>query len=53
MPTLVSLGQLPADATPAEREAAVQALADAEIDAWTDELLARLGHPDYQQPAAA
>jgi hypothetical protein len=50
---LIALGQLDPNATPAERQAAIQALTDAEIDAWTDELLARLGHPDYRQQAAA
>ena len=50
---LTTLGQLPADATPAQRDAAVNALTNQEIDGWCDELLARLGHPDYRQPAAA
>jgi hypothetical protein len=50
---LVSLGEIRPDATPAERDAAVQALTDANIDDRCDKLLARLGHPDYKHPAAA
>lgn len=50
---LTTLGELPPDATPAQRQAAVDALTDAEIGDRCDELLARLGHPDYQHHAAA
>jgi hypothetical protein len=50
---LTSLGELPAHATPAERAAAVNALADAEITDRATELLYRLGAPGYQHNAAA
>lgn len=46
---LTALGELDPNATPAEREAAVNALTDDQISAMADLLLARLGHPDYRQ----
>jgi hypothetical protein len=50
---LTALGELPPNATPAQRQAAVNALTDAEINDRCDELLARLGAPGYRQQAAA
>lgn len=50
---LTSLGQLPPNATPAERQAAVIALTDAEIYERSLELNYRMGAPGYHHPAAA
>lgn len=50
---LTALGQLPPNATPAERQAAADALTDTEVLHRSVQLLVRLGHPDYQHPAAA
>ena len=50
---LTACGRLDRNATPAERAAAVAALADAEILDRSEELLARLGAPGYQHHAAA
>ncbi|MGW2371699.1 hypothetical protein [Kitasatospora sp. NPDC001683] len=51
----IALGRLPANATQAQREAAVNAVLDANedlVDAHATELLHRLGAGDYY-PAAA
>jgi hypothetical protein len=51
---LTTLGRIPATATPAEINAAVeQAIADGEVDALSTELLYRLGAGDLHYPAAA
>jgi hypothetical protein len=51
---LTALGRIPATATPAEINAAVdQAIADGEVDALSTELLYRLGAGDIYHPAAA
>lgn len=51
---LTALGRIPASASPAEIDAAIeQALDDGTVDALSTELLYRLGAGDLHYPAAA